>query len=80
MPNSINLKGDTISTIIFENRGKLIAEIRQRKGETFISDTTFYNGNKVVKGIIIDSKNNYRHLATYKYDNNGNEIVMITYR
>lgn len=72
--------GDTITVIKYQKEGNLIRKTVNTIVEPTNSFTTWYNGNKEIKSIFIDSKNYYKSKETYQYDEKGNEIESVHYK
>jgi hypothetical protein len=76
---AIHSNGDTSSITNFKKQGNLIAEIRQSNKPIPYTDTTLYDGEKIVTHIYIDNSS-FKIKETYKYDSKGNEIENISYK
>jgi len=72
--------GDTTSVIIYQKIDGIIIKTRTEKGSSFLTETTWYNGNHIIKNIISDPRTQWWSMETFQYDEKGNEIEHIAYK
>jgi hypothetical protein len=81
MTYSMNANGDTNNIYRYDKEGGLTRRTTQHKKKSIYDgiDTTWYEGDRIVKWVHYNNKPHNREMCVYQYDAKGNEVRKISY-